>query len=396
MRIARERKADLIVLGSRERHGPSILVNLTEDTVLHARALRRAGGARAARQRMSPGDHRIRVDVETNYLDEQSDPRESRYVFSYTITIRNEGQVPARLLTRHWVITDANGKVQEVRGDGVVGEQPYLKPGQGFRYSSGAVLETPVGVHAGQLPDARRRRRALRRADRSRSAWRCQASCTDGRYAIGDVQGCLRRIQVRCSSSCGFRPTCDRLWFVGDLVNRGPDSLETLRFVRALGENATVVLGNHDLHLLAVAARRAAPEAQRHPRAGARRRATGTSFSSGSPPGRSRYARPAIDLLVHAGLVPQWSVATALALAREVSGALARRRARRCSSTCTATSPERWDDSLERLERLRFTINVLTRLRFCSADGRIDRQVSRAAADGAPALRRRGSSTGRA
>src|SRR5205807_975894 len=83
------------------------------------------------------------VEVETSYLDEQSDPRESRYVFSYTITIRNEGKVPARLLTRHWVITDANGKVEEVRGDGVVGEQPYLKPGQGFRYSSGAVLETP-------------------------------------------------------------------------------------------------------------------------------------------------------------------------------------------------------------------------------------------------------------
>jgi len=98
---------------------------------------------------MSSGAHKIKVDVETSYLDEQSDPRERRFVFSYTITIRNEGQVPARLLTRHWVITDANGKVEEVRGDGVVGEQPYLKPGQGFRYSSGAVLETPVGAMQG-------------------------------------------------------------------------------------------------------------------------------------------------------------------------------------------------------------------------------------------------------
>ncbi len=70
-------------------------------------------------------------------------------MFSYTITIRNEGSVPARLLTRHWIITDSNGKVQEVRGEGVVGEQPYLKPGQGFRYSSGAVLETPVGAMQG-------------------------------------------------------------------------------------------------------------------------------------------------------------------------------------------------------------------------------------------------------
>jgi ApaG protein len=98
---------------------------------------------------MDPPLHKISVDVETAYLEEQSDPIEERYVFSYTITIRNEGRTSARLLTRHWLITDANGKVQEVRGDGVVGEQPYLKPGQGFRYSSGAVLETPVGVMQG-------------------------------------------------------------------------------------------------------------------------------------------------------------------------------------------------------------------------------------------------------
>jgi ApaG protein len=98
---------------------------------------------------MTPSVNKIRVEVETSYLDEQSDPNERRYVFSYTITIRNEGPVPARLLARHWIITDANGKVQEVRGDGVVGEQPHLKPGQGFRYSSGAVLETPVGAMQG-------------------------------------------------------------------------------------------------------------------------------------------------------------------------------------------------------------------------------------------------------
>ncbi len=93
--------------------------------------------------------HKISVSVETSYLDEQSDPKERRYVFSYTITIRNEGLMAARLMTRHWIITDANGKVQEVRGEGVVGEQPYLKPGQGFRYSSGAVIETPVGSMQG-------------------------------------------------------------------------------------------------------------------------------------------------------------------------------------------------------------------------------------------------------
>jgi ApaG protein len=92
---------------------------------------------------------RIEVSVETSYLPEQSDPGSERFVFSYTITIRNEGSEPAKLLRRHWIITDANGKVQEVRGDGVVGEQPHLHPGQGFRYSSGAILETPVGTMQG-------------------------------------------------------------------------------------------------------------------------------------------------------------------------------------------------------------------------------------------------------
>ncbi|HLS80569.1 MAG TPA: Co2+/Mg2+ efflux protein ApaG [Steroidobacter sp.] len=93
--------------------------------------------------------YRIRIEVSTSYASEQSRPQEGQYAFSYTITIRNEGGVPARLLTRRWVITDANGKVKEVRGEGVVGEQPHLAPGQGFRYSSAAVLETPVGVMQG-------------------------------------------------------------------------------------------------------------------------------------------------------------------------------------------------------------------------------------------------------
>ncbi len=93
--------------------------------------------------------YNITVDVETQYIAEQSDPDDQRYVFSYTITIRNEGSVPAKLLTRHWVITNADGKTQEVRGEGVVGEQPHLKPGEGFRYTSGTVLETPVGTMQG-------------------------------------------------------------------------------------------------------------------------------------------------------------------------------------------------------------------------------------------------------
>ena len=91
----------------------------------------------------------ILIEVATDYIDEQSEPDSDRYVFAYTITITNNGNVPARLISRHWVITDANGKVQEVNGDGVVGEQPLLNPGEEFRYSSGAVLETPVGAMQG-------------------------------------------------------------------------------------------------------------------------------------------------------------------------------------------------------------------------------------------------------
>ena len=91
----------------------------------------------------------IRIQVVTDYVDEQSEPSADRYVFAYTITISNTGSVAARLLSRHWIITDANGKIQEVSGDGVVGEQPHLKPGEEFRYSSGAVLETPVGAMQG-------------------------------------------------------------------------------------------------------------------------------------------------------------------------------------------------------------------------------------------------------
>lgn len=87
----------------------------------------------------------ISISVETSYIEAESVPSENRYVFSYTISIRNLGTQPARLLNRHWIITDANGRVQEVRGEGVVGQQPYLRPGQMFRYTSGTMITTPVG-----------------------------------------------------------------------------------------------------------------------------------------------------------------------------------------------------------------------------------------------------------
>ena len=93
--------------------------------------------------------HDIAVSVEAQFLDEQSKPNDNRYVFSYTVTLHNRGTVSARLLSRHWVITDGNGDVREVRGEGVVGEQPLVHPGEGYEYTSGAVLETSVGTMQG-------------------------------------------------------------------------------------------------------------------------------------------------------------------------------------------------------------------------------------------------------
>jgi len=93
--------------------------------------------------------HAIEVVVATRFLDDQSVPEDDRYVFAYTIRIQNIGRVPAQLVSRHWIITDANGKVQEVHGEGVVGEQPWLQPGEHFEYTSGAVLETSLGTMRG-------------------------------------------------------------------------------------------------------------------------------------------------------------------------------------------------------------------------------------------------------
>jgi len=116
---------------------PRALSTLAAETVL------------ADNRDMNKSPYSIRIAVQTRFIDEQSAPAENRYVFAYSIRITNEGGVPAKLLTRHWVITDANGKVQEVRGDGVVGEQPHLLPGEDFHYTSGAVLETAVGTMRG-------------------------------------------------------------------------------------------------------------------------------------------------------------------------------------------------------------------------------------------------------
>ena len=191
------------------------------------------------------------------------------------------------------------------------------------------------------------------------------------RIAIGDVQGCHAEL-LQLIERSGFSADRDTLWFTGDLVNRGPASLQTLRFVRSLGDNAITVLGNHDLHLLALAF-------------GTKRKLKEADTIADVLQARDRDAllewlitRPLAhfdsrsgDLLVHAGLVPQWSVEQTLALAREVEAAL-RTDPRALFESMYGDKPDRWSDSLAGADRLRFAINVLTRLRVCTPDGRVD------------------------
>jgi ApaG protein len=106
----------------------------------------RANGIQCMTEKSS---YTIAVQVESRFVSEQSQPADNRYVFAYTIVLRNAGSVPARLLARHWVITDANGKIEEVEGEGVVGEQPWMRPGERYEYTSGAILETAVGTMRG-------------------------------------------------------------------------------------------------------------------------------------------------------------------------------------------------------------------------------------------------------
>jgi len=191
------------------------------------------------------------------------------------------------------------------------------------------------------------------------------------RYAIGDIQGCCDELKALLAR-CQFSADRDQLWFVGDLVNRGPQSLETLRFVRALGANATVVLGNHDLHLLALAY------------GSKRRQKDGDTLAAVlDAPDRDQllewllgrplavFDEPRGDFLVHAGLVPEWTPRVAAKLAREVEAVL-RDDARTLFDSMYGNKPDKWSDSLRGMDRLRFVINAFTRMRFCAPDGTVD------------------------
>ena len=203
------------------------------------------------------------------------------------------------------------------------------------------------------------------------------------RYAIGDIQGCHDELR-ELLRLLKFKPDRDELLFAGDLVNRGPDSLGVLRLVRALGANATVVLGNHDLHLLAHCVD---PDRQLRPGdtlqqvLESRERDAITEWLIQQPLAVHDARRN--ELLLHAGLVPQWTATEAVAAAAEVSLAL-RTDPKGFLSRMYGNEPARWRDDLDRDARLRFTVNMLTRLRFCTAQGEVALKLKCAPAD-APA-----------
>ena len=188
-------------------------------------------------------------------------------------------------------------------------------------------------------------------------------------YAIGDVQGCFDELQQLLARVC-FEPARDRLWFVGDLVNRGPKSLEVLRFVRALGPAAVTVLGNHDLHLVCQheGIERPRRDDTLHDVLGAPDAGELVGWLRTQPMlhAEGRYA------MVHAALLPQWSVAEGIVLAREVERALKGPNYREFLANMYGDRPDRWDATLSRWDRLRVIVNVMTRMRYCTVEGRFD------------------------
>lgn len=188
-------------------------------------------------------------------------------------------------------------------------------------------------------------------------------------YAIGDLQGCADELQALLAQ-VAFRAGPDRLWFVGDLVNRGPKSLEALRFVRSLGESAVVVLGNHDFHLLCLA------------EGFANKRPDDTLDEVLAAPDAAQLLdwlrrRPLMHVeagyaMVHAGLLPQWNLEQAQALAHEVEAALRGTRHIEFLEHLYGAEPRAWRDELTGWDRLRVIVNAMARLRFCSATGEMD------------------------
>ncbi|MDQ2927895.1 MAG: symmetrical bis(5'-nucleosyl)-tetraphosphatase [Pseudomonadota bacterium] len=199
-------------------------------------------------------------------------------------------------------------------------------------------------------------------------------------YLVGDVQGCAGALQ-RLLDSIAFSPSRDKLYVLGDLVNRGPESLATLRLLRGLGDAATCLLGNHDWHLLAVAS-------------GVRpKQRSDTLDDILDAPDREawiewiRHRRMAVHeqgwLMLHAGVVPQWDLAKTLALAADLEHGLREAPLRDFLGAMFGNEPRQWSESLAGDARLRFTLNTLTRIRFVTADGRLE-FAAKEGADAAP------------
>jgi bis(5'-nucleosyl)-tetraphosphatase (symmetrical) len=201
-------------------------------------------------------------------------------------------------------------------------------------------------------------------------------------YAIGDIQGCHAEL-CQLLEFVGFSPAHDRLWLVGDLVNRGPGSLAVLREVRALGDSVVTVLGNHDFHLLTVAAGHTKPH----------RRDTIAPILEA--PDRDELLhwlqrRPLVVtegelMLVHAGLLPSWTPAVAQSLSREVEAVLSSESADSFQRVLNGDEPRAWSDDLAGFDRLRVVVNACTRMRFCTAGGDMEFKEKRgreAAPDG--------------
>lgn len=201
-------------------------------------------------------------------------------------------------------------------------------------------------------------------------------------YALGDIQGCFDFFRVALDA-CSFAPERDRLWLVGDLVNRGPHSLETLRFVKSLGDAAITVLGNHDLYLLMVAAG-----------VEKRRGKDDTLDEILAAPDRDELLdwlrhRPLCHVengycMVHAGLLPQWSVAQARQLAGEVEALLRGPQYQETLAHMWGSEPASWSDDLSGWDRMRVIVNAMTRMRFCSPEGVMEFHTKGEVADAPP------------
>lgn len=190
-------------------------------------------------------------------------------------------------------------------------------------------------------------------------------------YAIGDVQGCFDELSALIKK-ISFNPKKDKLWFVGDLVNRGPKSLETLRWIKSLGDKATTVLGNHDLHLLAAYAdiREIKKTSSLYHVIHAKDIKELIDWIRHQP---LMHFDPSLNIaMVHAGLLPSWTIKKALSRASEVENVLRSNRYLDFLKNMYGDQPNSWDKTLKGWERLRVITNTFTRLRYCNPDGAMD------------------------